>query len=292
MSNRKRRFGDRYDGRLLRTIDPFFKIIPYIMATRVDAQNFFEEKIPLEPIEAYLREKRQSGIKNIGFLHVVMAAMIRTLSQKPQLNRFIAGQKIYARNEILISFAIKKEMNEDSPETTIKLRFLPTDTIMDVVEKVNKAIEENKGAQAQNDTDKTARFITMCPGFLIKFIVWFCKLLDYYGWMPKILNEVSPFHTSIFVTDLGSLGIQSIYHHLYNFGTTSIFVAFGAKQRERVLDKEGNIKERKFITVKIVVDERIADGYYFASAFKLFRNLISFPQKLEEPPEKVVEDID
>lgn len=292
MKKFKRRFGDRYDGRLLRSIDPFYKIIPYIMKTRADAQNLFDDRIEISAIEEYLNKKRREGCREIGFLHIVIAATVRTLSQKPGLNRFIAGQKIYARNEILISLALKKHLTEDSTETTIKLKFEPTDTLTDVARKLNEAIKENKKEDAENNADKTARLIMTCPGFLVRFIVWFLKFLDYHGLMPKLINRLSPFHTSIFITDLGSLGIQPVYHHLYEFGTTSVFIAFGSKERERTLDKDFNPVEKKFVNIKAVTDERIVDGLYYANAFKLFVRLMHNPERLETPPEKVVEDID
>jgi hypothetical protein len=292
MKKYKRYVGDRYDGRLLRTIDPFYKIIPYIMKNRSDAQTYFDDKIELTAIEEYLKGKRKGGIKNIGFLHIVMAAMVRTLSQKPRLNRFIAGQRIYARNEILISLAIKKQLHEDSPETTIKLKFKPTDTIFDIAEKLNKAMGENKNIETKNGTDDIAHIIMMCPGFLVKFIIWLIKVLDYFGFMPKAINRLSPFHTSVFITDLGSLGIQPVYHHLYEFGTTSIFIAFGMKQKEYALSKDNDVIEKKIVNIKVVTDERIVDGYYFAGAFKLFKRLMNSPEKLELPPEQILEDID
>lgn len=287
----KRRFGDRNDGRLIRTLDPFYKIIPYIMRTRIDSQTYFEDKIEIDTIEAYIRAKRNAGIKNIGFLHVMMAVLVRTLSQKPSLNRFIAGQKIYARNEILISLAVKKKLDPDSPETTIKLKFRPEDTIFDVVEKLNAAIAENKKIDSSNDTDKIAKLIMFCPGFIVKFLIAIVRALDYHRIMPKFINEVSPFHTSAFITDLGSIGIQPVFHHLYEFGTTSIFIAFGAKIKEKVIDKEDNIVEKKYINIKAVTDERIVDGHYYASSFKFIRNLMQHPESLELPPEKVYEDI-
>jgi hypothetical protein len=292
MKRYRRRFGDRYDGRLLRTIDPFYKIIPYIMKTRVDAQTYFEDKIEINAIEEYLKEKRKAGIKNIGFLHIVIAAMVRTLSQKPRLNRFIAGQRIYARNEILISLALKKQLHEDIPETTIKLKFKPTDTIFEIAEKLNAAITENKKIETKNGADTIARLIMLCPGFLVKLIVWLIKVLDYVGFMPKAINKLSPFHTSVFITDLGSLGIQPVYHHLYEFGTTSVFVAFGMKQKEYTLSKDNSILEKRFVNIKIVTDERIVDGYYFAAAFKLFKKLMQSPEKLELSPEQILKDIE
>lgn len=292
MTGCSKRFGDRYDGRLIRSINPFYKIIPYIMRTRMDAQNLFEDKLDISRTEAYLRAKRNSGVKNLSFLHVVVAALVRTISQKPGLNRFIAGQKIYARNEILVSLALKKQLNENSDETTIKLKFEPYDTLFDVAAKINADVMENKDTNTKNDTDRTARIIMLCPGFLVKFLVWFLKTLDYFGLMPKSINRVSPFHTSVFVTDLGSLGIQPVYHHLYEFGTTSIFVAFGAKRKEKIIDRNNNFIIKKYVYLKIVTDERIVDGYYFANAFKLFKSLVENPELLEVPPEKVFEDME
>ncbi|NLG81863.1 MAG: 2-oxo acid dehydrogenase subunit E2 [Bacilli bacterium] len=289
MKKTRRRFGDRYDGRLLRKVDPFYKIIPYIMKTRVDSQIFFDDKIILEKTEKYIQEKRAQNI-NIGFLHVVIAAMVRTMALKPRLNRFVSGRKIYARNGIYVSLAVKRDMSEDSPETTIKLEFEPTDTLFEVMEKIDKAISENKQANATNDTDKTAKLIMMCPGFLVRFLVGFLTWLDHRGKMPKVLNRVSPFHTSVFITDLGSVGIQPVYHHIYEFGTTSIFVAFGIKNKERIIDRNHNIVEQKYVNVKVVVDERICDGYYYAKAFRIFRRLVENPHLLEVAPEKVVED--
>jgi hypothetical protein len=292
MAGYRRRFGDRYDGRRLRSLDPFLKIIPYIMKNRMDSQIFFEEKVDITHTEAYIRKRSKTSETRISMLHVFIAAIVRTLALRPALNRFIAGQKIFARNEILISLAIKKEMNIESTETTIKFKFDPTDTLEQVAEKIEKQIKENKDLEASNDTDKAARIIMLCPGFIVKFIVFVVRLLDYFGLMPKILNEVSPFHTSVFITDVGSLGISPVYHHLYDFGTTSIFVAFGTKRTEKVIDSNDNIVNKRFMTMRVVTDERIVDGHYFASAFKMYKTLIEHPERLESPPAKVVSDVD
>ena len=292
MAGYRRRFGDRYDGRRLRSLDPFFKIIPYIMKNRMDSQIFFEEKVDITHTEAYIRKRNKTSETRISMLHVFIAAIVRTLALKPALNRFIAGQKIYARNEILVSLAIKKEMNFESTETTIKFKFDPTDTLEQVAAKIDKQIKENKVLESSNDTDKTARLIMLCPGFIVKFIVFVVRLLDYFGLMPKILNEVSPFHTSVFITDVGSLGISPVYHHLYDFGTTSIFVAFGTKRTEKIIDSNDNIVNKRTMTMRVVTDERIVDGHYFASAFKMYRTLIEHPERLESPPAKVVSDVD
>ena len=291
MGSVKRRFGDRKDGRLIRTKDPFFKLIPYIMKKRVESQVFFEEKIDISRIEEYLKIKRQEGIRNIGLLHVLVASMIRTISQKPRLNRFIAGQKAYARNEILISLVVKKELTEASPETTIIVKFEPKDTIFDVISKLNTAINENKKIDTKNGSDLAAGVFMKFPGFIIKFLVWLIEVIDYFGILPRAIKNASPFHTTLFITDLGSLGIQSVFHHLYELGTTSIFLAFGLKFKERHVNSVNTVVEKKYISIKITCDERITDGFYLAKAFNVFKNTLLKPETLEIPPENVVEDV-
>jgi hypothetical protein len=287
---RRRRFGDRYDGRLLRSLDPLYQLIPYIMRTRGDSQNFFEDRIDVSAVEEWLRGQRAAG-RNLSFLHVFIAAYVRVISQRPRMNRFVAGNRIYARNEILVSFALKKRLREDSPETVVKLKFAPTATVFEVAKDVEAAVSTNKAAAAENDTDATARLFTLMPGIVIRFAVWLLTFLDARGLMPKVLNRVSPFHTSVFVTDLGSIGIKPIYHHLYEFGTTSVFLAFGSKERERVMDDDGNVTVRRSIGFKVTTDERIADGYDFVYAFKYFTWLFRHPEELEAPPASVVEDV-
>jgi len=285
----RRRFGDRKDGYRLRKADPFFRIIPYIMIEKNDAHVFFKDRVYLEDTDIFIRKLRKEGIR-IGFLHVVIASLVRTISQKPKINRFVIGRKTYARNEISFSLVIKREMNEQTGETTVKIVFDPKDTIYDVVEKVNNVIEKNKEAIEENSTDKAAKIITYMPGFLIRFFMFFAKFLDNRGMLPRFLTNLSPFHSSIFITDLGSLGIKSVYHHIFNLGTNTLFIAFGTKTKEQVIDLDNNVKIRKAIDIKTAVDERIVDGYYFANAIKLAKNLMTHPNELLTPPTDVIID--
>jgi hypothetical protein len=292
LQKHRRRWGDRYDGRRLRSLDPFYQITPYIMRTRADSQNFFEDDIDISHVEKWLHRERDAGRGEIGFLHVLMAAVVRTISQRPQLNRFIAGQRIYARNEITVSLALKKKIQENSSETTIKLAFQPSDTVHDIAARLNAAVAENKAAEMKNETDNTARLFMLAPGFLVRALVFLMRSLDFHGKLPRAIHRASPFHTSVFITDLGSLGIRPVYHHLYDFGTTSLFIAFGAKERRREVNKEGGHAERKYISVKVTTDERICDGHYFAGAFKLMATLLKNPAELEKPPAEIIADVD
>jgi hypothetical protein len=279
----RRRLGDRSDGYRLRKIDPFFRIIPHLMKERSESQIFFEERIYIATAQQMIRDLRSEGYR-CGFLHIVIASMVRVISQKPKINRFIRGRKHYARREISISFAIKKEMSVKGEETTVKVKFQPDATIYDVIEKVNKVIEDNKQQDQKNNTDRFVKFFRFVPGFIVAGAIGFIRLLDNMGILPKFIIELSPFHSSIFVTDVGSIGIKPVYHHLYNIGTNTAFIAFGTRTKEQVVDKELNVEHKKALDLRVVADERIVDGYYFATAIKLASKIMNDPNCLKEPP--------
>ena len=253
MSNtkRNRRFGDRKEGRRLRTIDPIFKLMPYIMKKRSDSQNFFTEKLDITEAEKFCRQQIRAGKKNFSILHVIVASYIRVVSQRPAINRFVSGQKIYARNNIEVLMTIKKKMALDGEEASIKVKFEPTDTIYDVYDKFNQAIENNKGEAEVNNTAKMANILNHTPNWLIRVFIKFLNFLDYHGWLPKFILELSPFHGSMIITSMGSLGIRPIYHHIYDFGNLPVFVAYGAKQHGVKMDDNGEIKNYRYIEMKV-----------------------------------------
>ena len=288
----KRRFGDRKDGRRVRTMSPMSYVIPYIMRTRNDAQNQIADTIDITEADKFLREMRAKGYKSISVLHVFIAAYIRAISMRPGINRFCSGQKIYHRNTIEINMAVKKEMSLDAPDTMIKVRFEPTDTITDVYEKFNAVVEKATAEGSNTDFDKTARWLTRLPGILFRGTVRLLEFLDYHGWLPQALLDVSPFHGSMIITSMGSLGIPPIYHHLYNFGNLPVFISYGLKYHKNVMNANGAVERRTMIDVKVVTDERICDGFYFASALKLIRKFVASPALLTTPPETVIDDID
>ena len=289
---RRRHFGDRSDGYRIRTLTPFARIAPYIMQIRSDAQNHFEEEIDITDIESYIREKRQAGCPSFGLLHIIIAAYVRGISQRPGINRFIAGNKVYSRNNIEIVMTVKKKMTTTSPDTTMKCVFQPEDTITDIYRKWNAVVEQTIGDNANTDFDKTAKLLNYIPGFLLKLTVRLLRIADYFGLVPRALTRVSPFHGSMVITSMGSLGIGPIYHHLYDFGNLPVFISYGKKYSKIVVDEAGTPMKRHFIGFRAVTDERICDGFYYASAFKIILHGIRHPESLEVPPEKVYEDID
>lgn len=289
---RKHRFGDRHDARKMHSLQPMQYIMPFIMKERCDAQNYFNASIDCDYLEEYIRQKREEGLVGFGLMHIIVAGYVRMVSQFPGINRYIAGQRIFARDEIVVSMMVKKEMKVNAQDSAIKVRFSPSDTIYDVYNKINEQIEI---AAAQGDTngfDKVARLLVKLPAPLLRGFVGLMKTMDYFGIMPRIIDEVSPFHASMFISNLGSLGIPPIYHHIYNFGNISVFITFGAKQKQLKLASDGSVKEHYVVDYTVVTDERTTDGHYYANAFKGLQKIFRNPQKLDTPPEKVVYDVD
>ena len=275
--------------RRVKTISPMSAVIPFIMVNRTGSQNFISDSVDIEKVEKYIKEKQTQGMQNISMMHVMIAAYIRLVSQRPALNRFIRGQRVWTRKNVEVSLTIKKEMSLDSPDTVVKITLPPSATLEDVYTTLNNEIvsyRDNPGG----DFDDTARAFTRLPGLIFKFAVASLRFLDYFGLMPKAIAKVSPFHCSYFITSMGSLGIPPIYHHLYDFGSCPVFFSFGAKRRAYEIDNTGLVRRRQYMDFTFVLDERICDGYYYASALKLLKNILKNPWQLDEVP-TVIPDI-
>lgn len=291
MSKYKRRFGDRKEGRLLRSPPAFAKFVPFIMPTRNDACNQYEESFEVSDVDRRLRKLRVDGYKGIGILHFIIAAYIRGVSMLPGMNRFVVGRRIYARDNIEVVMTVKRSLAIDATETTIKVVFEPTDTIFDVYRKMSEKIDEIKTVEGNNNTEDVAEAMCKAPRFLLRFALTILRIMDYFGWLPQSLLDASPFHGSMIITDLGSLRIGPIYHHIYNFGTLPVFISFGAKRHAYELDRHGNMVDRKYVDCKFVMDERTVDGHYYAQFLQAFRYICQHPEIVETPPSKVVEDV-
>lgn len=291
MSKYKRRFGDRKEGRLLRSLPAFAKFVPFIMPTRNDACNQYEESFEVSDVDRRLRKLRVDGYKGIGILHFIIAAYIRGVSMLPGMNRFVVGRRIYARDNIEVVMIVKRSLAIDATKTTIKVVFEPTDTIFDVYRKMSEKIDEIKTVEGNNNTEDVAEAMCKAPRFLLRFALTILRIMDYFGWLPQSLLDASPFHGSMIITDLGSLRIGPIYHHIYNFGTLPVFISFGAKRHAYELDRHGNMVDRKYVDCKFVMDERTVDGHYYAQFLQAFRYICQHPEIVETPPSKVVEDV-
>ena len=286
-------WGDRPDGRKLRSLDPVQIVGGFIMPTRVGASNFVRDSIEITAMERYIREKRRAGLTGFGITHVFLGAYVRTVAKYPALNRFFSGQQTFSRdNDIQFCMMVKEDMTTDAAESAMKLHLTPSDTVEDIYRKMNEQVTRIKEASDASNFDKTAKLLSLIPGVAFKFVVWILKVMDYFGLLPKFLLEVSPFHGSIFFTSMGSLGIPPIVHHLYDFGNLPVFCAFGCKYRKNEIDMEGNVVQRKYVDFTVNTDERICDGFYFATALKHMKKFLQHPERLDEPLDEVVRDVD
>ena len=276
--------------RRVKTISPMAMISPFIMVNRVGSQNLITDRIPVVKLEKYLKEKQAEGMKNVSMMHLLIAADVRATAQRPALHRFIRGQRVWTRDEVEIALTIKKEMSLESPDTVVKIT-VPRDATLQVIyEELNRVITEYRDNPG-GDFDDTAKFLSYLPSVVLKFVVWLLKLLDYFNLLPKFLTNLSPFHCSFFITSMGSLGIPPVFHHLYDFGTCPVFVSFGAKQRSYEVNPDGSVYKHSYMDLTVVTDERICDGYYFASSLKLLKGILRNPWQLDEKPENVQQDI-
>lgn len=285
----KRRWGDRYDGWRLTHVDAYFRVLPFIMKNRLDSQNLYEADLDLDAVEEFIKEHK-AEIPELSIMHVIMAALVRTISQKPRLNRFIVWNKLFARNHICLSLIVKRSMTEEGEETLTKTYFQPEDTLADVVRKLQQEVTLNLVEGAQNETDTTSKVLGSLPPMILRMAIQLFYCLDNMGILPRSIHKVSPWHCSFFVTNIGSIGVDSIYHHLNRFGTCSMFVAMGKKKHEYVLDQEGKTIRRKHMSVKFTMDERICDGFYYASSMRYLNKLLAHPKQLLSPPDTCVWD--
>ena len=278
----------RPDGKKLKNLGVEYMVGAHVMAERSDAMNMITIDLPEAPMKEYLNRKRKEG-KQYSHLSLILAAMVRAFAEYPQLNRFVVNKRIYARNEIAVGMVVLKGGKIDGVGTTSKMKFPPDATIDAINDIITEYIEKNRQEDDVNATDKLADFLCSVPG-LLRVAANFIKWLDKHNWCPKAVIEASPFHCSIILTDLASIKTNSIHHHIYNFGTTSISLAMG-NLREVPVRRKGEVTFERCLPLGIVTDDRIASGNILGLAFRKFQKYLLHPEVLEEPPETINSEI-
>ncbi|MCL2545421.1 MAG: 2-oxo acid dehydrogenase subunit E2 [Clostridia bacterium] len=259
---------------------PYTQITPYIMTRRCDAENNMRVEIDIDPIAEYIASLPPEAPR-VSYMTLIIAAYVRALRKYPQVNRFIRGKKYYQRKDITVCFVVLKTRESDGSyeETVLKLKLDPDATLFEVCERVNKAVEDNREMAHENVTDKLLAWV-LRAGPLVTLLVNAIKAMDYFGVVPKAVAEGSPFHTGLFITNLMSIRANYAYHHLYEFGTNSLFVSMGNCQRRLVL-REGQATEKRYMPLGVTVDERICSGFEFICFFREFESYMRKPKRLE-----------
>lgn len=272
-------FGYRSDGQRVKDIDAEMMLVPYIMKTRNDATNYNLMDVRCEPLDKWIREKREKEGQSFSYMDILVASAVRIYALRPKLNRFSIGNKIYQRNGLYVSFTAKRGLDDNSPDATMKIRFTGRENIYQVRDILNKAIKDS--ITGANSTEKTAKIFDAIPSCFVNFGVGFIKLLDKWGMLPKSIINVSPFHTSFYFTNLKSLHGDWIFHHIYNFGTTGLFFSIGKEKLQPVVDDD-KIAIGKVLTMGITTEERYCDGFYFVKSVRMWKKLLTNIEELEQ----------
>ncbi len=295
LEGRKRRWGDRCDGYRVRNLDPLTMIEPYFMRTNSDSWVLFEDDIEISGTQEFLQCMRKEDMPGLTLYQVVFAALVRMLAEIPELNRFVVNRRIYARNEIKASMVVMKEMKRNAESSLITPKFELEDTLREIAAKIqeqaNPIKEKDETNQAKNSTEWLERLLCKLPGWLLKLVVGLIFFCDNRGWIPKKIIDMSPFHSSFFITNTGSLGIGPVYHHIHEIGTVSIFCAIGGKEVRYEINKDGKPVKKLYLKLRFTVDERAADGLLFAEGFRLVRKYIANPEHLMEVSKKIRHDV-
>lgn len=308
----KKRRGDRKDAVWLRDIDILQGFMPYLYPNRADNEAFIQERIELDNINTYIERKNRELFggdegREVGavfaagndadevvaeepykLFYVLLAALVKTITLRPKMNRFVKGGRVYQRDKLSLAFVVKKKFSDNGAEALAFIEFDENTTIEDVRKKLSAHINECRGDKQDNSTEKMGLFLKM-PRWLLRFAMWIIHKLDYYGKVPNALIKADPNYATCMVTNLGSIGLKAGYHHLSNWGTNSIFVIIGEKKLSPIFDENGNISMKETLELGLTLDERIADGYYYAKTVRLLKYLLQNPQLLETPAKEEVE---
>ena len=272
----------RSDGNLVTDGDPLQHITPYLMRTRNESVIYYKRTLPLEPIQRYIVAQRKKGIR-ITVFNVIVAALLQVLYLRPRINRFIAGRRIYEHKKYEILYAVKQTLSDDSIESIAKVPLDKDDTIFDISKKMRQHTYNLKKGNLKTD-DKLIRLFVKAPRWLIRMVAGLLRFLDFHGLMPKSLIDALPFYSSIFLSHLGSIGAEATFHHLYEFGTNSVFITIGRAYQHPFKTEDGGVEWRRAIDLCFSIDERICDGFYLIRSLKLFDQFMINPELLEIPP--------
>ena len=289
MAERKRRWGDRKDGWLIRDKDPLHFFMPYLYPNRADNEAVLEEQIDITALEAYLAKKNEGlpAPERYTLMHAIGAALVRTITLRPKLNIFIKGHRMYERNCISLAFVVKKVFSDNGGEALAFRKFGPETTIDTLHEDILNVVRSCRGDKLDNST-KGMELFTHLPRWAMRIAMKILFLLDYYGRVPDSLVKEDPNHATVFISNLGSIKLNANYHHLSNWGTCSLFLVIGEKHLAPVFREDGTYEMHEMLPLAITLDERISDGYYYSRSIALLKHLLQHPELLDERADKEV----
>ena len=278
-----KKLGDRKDGIKLRKIHSMHVIMPLIFPNRCDNEAFISDRIDLSNINAYLAKKNADNPEYAyNLFQVIVTAVLKTMTLRPKMNRFIANNTMYMHKELSASFTVKKVFSDDGAEALAQVRVDGTETIDDIHNEIFRQVSFCRSDKLDGGTE-SLNAVAAIPGFLKKIVGAGARFLDRHGWMPKSVTEGDPFYGSVYLSNLGSIKLGAGYHHLTNWGTCSVFCTIGEVKKRPFYDDDGTVHMKDCVDLGLTIDERIADGYYYSRTVKLLKTLLENPELLEKP---------
>ncbi len=280
---------DRRDGKYIKPEDSIHGIMPYLMPNRTEAEVYLQDSIDVTELLKFLEEKNKNiEDYKITIFHAFVTAISKTIYNRPILNRFVAGKRMYQRDDITISFVAKNKFSDNAEERLLVLKVDENMNLDDISKKIYKDVAKVR-KEGGNSIDSTLTFITKFPRWLLSMIMWIFRKLDYYGLVPKFITDGDPNYTTVLISNLGSIKSNPCYHHLNNYGTNSLLVTIGEVREYNFIDDKGKTNKRNIVEIGVTLDERIGDGFYFAKSFKLIKYIIENPKLLDEAVNRMVE---
>jgi hypothetical protein len=272
----------RSDGEVIKNLSPVRRMIPYLMKGRNESVVYYEQNVDLTKTLAFITEWNQTRDQKVTLFHLVLAAMGKALFARPGLNRFVSGGRIYQRKGVFVSFAAKKRFADDAPLVTIKLPMIEGEALGDTVRRIYESVGEGR-SDIERPVDKEVRWILKAPHFVVRFLMWLFVWLDKWNLAPGALLKTDPMYASLFCANLGSVGIDKAWHHLYEYGTVSLFAALGVVRKDVVV-VDGKPEVRDLVRLRYSFDERINDGFYCAASLGIVREYLEDPEKFVTNP--------
>ena len=263
----------RKDAVLLNDPDPFHSIIPYVMPKRTEAEVSTTTVFDITDLLQFIKKHNEEENTQYKLFHCICTAVARTIYHRPKMNIFIAGRKFWQRNDITLSFVAKQKFEDEAVESLMTLK-VKEDMNLDNISKIILGDVSKARKSGPNSLDKTMEFVGKLPRFVLEIFFWILSRMEYHGIYPQDLQKGDPNYTTCLLSNLGSIGADSCYHHLSNFGTNSMMVTIGTMYKDD--------KGRDKVETTITLDERIADGFYFARSLKLLKHLLEHPELLME----------
>lgn len=276
-----RKFGDRYDAKRVRDIDGVHHYMAYLMPKRCDAEVYINQKIDITELLKYIAEKNASGERKVTLFHCFIAAIARTVKMRPLLNRYISGKRFYDRHEISMGFTVKKQFTDHAEETVMVYKPKDEENVTAITDRLSPKVKEAKKDRGQS-VDDILNIVKKLPKPIMELFMAFMRFADSHGLMPKAFSSVDFNYCTVLLSNLGSIKCDAVYHHLNNFGTNSIVITIGEIHKEVMLDENNEPVIRDIVNIGATLDERIADGFYFARSLKLIKYLFANPELLDK----------